>query len=130
MKEDLKLLTIIWLATIISGYLGIVLTAMKTDYYPRIYGVILYRRYEISLSRNNFVLIFVLVITIAIILISRTLSNEVLSLTIGFTIFIVSAMYSFFYLKNKIGMGLVKIAGNYAIICINKYTSKNSGFQL
>lgn len=78
-----------------------------------LYGVILYKKYRISLSRNNFVLVFVVVITIAISLISRSLSNRVLSFTIGGAIFIGSAFYSFVYLKNKMGINLVKIVGNF-----------------
>lgn len=78
-----------------------------------LYGIILYRRYKILLNRNNCVLILVVVLTITITLLSRNLSNRVLSFVIGGTIFIGSALYSFIYLKKKMGINLGKIASNY-----------------
>lgn len=78
-----------------------------------LYGIILYRRYKILLNRNNCVLILVVVLTITITLLSRNLSNRVLSLVIGGTIFIGSALYSLFYLKKKMGINIGKIASNY-----------------
>lgn len=78
-----------------------------------LYGAVLYSKYKVSLSRNNYSLIAVVVLTIGITLFSRNLSNHLVSLILGGCLLLSSILYSYYYLKREMGMDVIEIGRNY-----------------
>lgn len=77
-----------------------------------LYGALLYKKYKIVLNKSNVALIFVVMATIAITLIARNMSNRLIGILIGCCILLGTTIYSFLYLKNKMGIDLIGIIRN------------------
>ena len=73
-----------------------------------LYGVVLYKKYQISLNRNSFVLVLVVLFTVLLTLLTRHLFSKWLSLLLGSLLFVGALSYSLVYLKNKMGINLYK----------------------
>lgn len=73
-----------------------------------LYGVVLYKKYAVTLSRNNIILIFVVVSTIVLTLLARSLEIKWLSIVIGGFLFFGSSIYSYLYLKEKMGIDMMQ----------------------
>lgn len=71
-----------------------------------LYGVVLYKKYQISLNRNSFVLVLVVLFTVLLTLLTRHLFSKWLSLLLGSLLFVGALSYSLVYLKNKMGINL------------------------
>ena len=71
-----------------------------------LYGIILYRKYSIKLSRSNFALIVVVIITLAFTIFARNISVKWLSITIGCILLITTTTFSIYFLKNKMGIDI------------------------
>lgn len=69
-----------------------------------LYGVVLYKKYRISLNRSSIVLVLVVIMTVVVTLLTRHLSIKWLSILLGSMLFIGALMYSFLYLKDKMGI--------------------------
>ena len=78
-----------------------------------LFGTVLYKKYRISLSYKNVIMIVVVVATIALALIARNLSNSWAGLAMGAVIFIGSAVFSYIYLKKEMGIDIVQVVKNY-----------------
>lgn len=73
-----------------------------------LYGVVLYKKYKVALGWNNIILILVVVSTIALALLARGLEIRWQSLAIGGVLFCGSSIYSYLYLKKKMGIDMLQ----------------------
>lgn len=71
-----------------------------------LYGVVLYKKYRVSLDKNNVVLLFVIMITIVITLIARNITIQWFSILLGCVLLIGTSIFSFLLLKKKMGIDL------------------------
>lgn len=73
-----------------------------------LYGVVLYKKYQISLNKNSFVLVLVVLITVVLTLLTRHLPIKWLSILLGSVFFLGALSYSLVYLKDKMGINLIE----------------------
>lgn len=71
-----------------------------------LFGVVLYKKYNIYINRGNIVLILTVMMTIILTLFARNIPNLLISIMIGSVIFVISTVYSFSYLKKNMSIDI------------------------
>lgn len=77
-----------------------------------LYGFFLQRKYGIFLSYGNFGLIIMVSATILIAIVAREMENKTMGLVIASMIFVGSLIFTFQYMRNKMGIDVLKAVRN------------------
>ena len=73
-----------------------------------LYGLVLYKKYDIVLSKNILVLMVIVISTIILTLIARNVETKWISALLGILLFSGSSVYAYSYLKTEMGIDVIK----------------------
>ena len=78
-----------------------------------LYSSFLFNRYDIILSKENIGLIIMVSVTLSIAIIARNMENKTIGISIALVIFILSSVFTYKYMSNRMGINLLKVFMNF-----------------
>ena len=71
-----------------------------------LYGIFLYKKYRIFLNRNNFKLIFIVILVLALAIMARNMDDRFISIVLGGILILSSCVYTYIYLYKRLNINI------------------------